>query len=88
MSGQLLPPPELTPTLPPDLTPEQRILLWVDLMDTCEQFLLAGLRRTVASDEELQAAYRKWYEERMEEHDRTVCHMLEEFHRRVDAHGR
>lgn len=88
MSGQLLPPPELTPTVPADLTPEQRIRLWLDLMDTCEQFLLAGLRRTVGSDEELRSAYRKWYADRMEEHDRTICHMLEEFHRRMGADGR
>jgi hypothetical protein len=88
MSRQLLASLELAPSVPDDLTPEQRIRVWVDLMDTCEQFLLAGLRRTVGSDEELRAAYRKWYADRMEEHDRTVIHMLEEFRRRSGDHGR
>ena len=88
MPGQLLPPPELTPAIPPDLTPEQRIRLWLDLMDTCEQFLLAGLRRKVGSEEELRAAYRKWYAEQMEEHDRMMLHIMEEFERRGGRYAR
>jgi hypothetical protein len=82
MAGELIPPPELAPPLPASLTPEEGIALWVDLMNTCEQFLLAGLRREVGPDGDLQAAYRQWYAEQMEEHDRTMLHMLEELDRR------
>ena len=87
MSGQLIPPPELAPPIPDDLSPEERIQLWVDLMNTCEQFLLAGLRREVGPDGDVQEAYRRWYRERMEEHDRTMLRMIEEFHRRTSNGG-
>ena len=79
MSGQLLPPPELAPTAPEDATPQQCIAMWVDLMNACEQFLLAGLRREIGPDGDLKAAYRKWYAEQMDEHDRVVRRMVERF---------
>ncbi len=81
MSGQLIPPFELTPTVPDDATPEQCIAMWVDLMNACEQFLLAGLRREIGPDGDLKAAYRRWYAEQMEEHDRVVLRMVERFNR-------
>jgi len=82
MSGQLIPPPGFEPQVPADATPEQCIRLWVDLMDACEQFLLAGLRRQVGPHGDLRAAYRRWYAEQMEEHDRTMLQMMREFQRR------
>jgi hypothetical protein len=82
MSHPLTSPPDLAPPVPKDATPEQCIAMWVDLMDTCEQFLLAGLRREIGPDGDLKAAYRQWYAEQMEEHDRTILHMMEEFARR------
>jgi hypothetical protein len=88
MPGQLLPPPELAPAVPEGLTPEQGIRLWIDLMNTCEQFLLAGLRRAIGPHGDLQAAYRQWYAEQMTEHDRAMLHMMEEFHRRGGADAR
>jgi hypothetical protein len=54
----------------------------VDLMNACDQFLLAGLRRKIGPDGDLAAAYRQWYEAQMEEHDRTMLHMMAEFDRR------
>lgn len=69
-------------------TPEQRVMLWADLVDACEQFLLMGLRRKVKSEKELQTAYRQWYQREREEHDRTVVHMLEELTRREGGHAR
>ncbi len=69
-------PPELTPTVPDSATPQQCIAMWLDLMNACDQFLLAGLRREVGPDGDLKAAYRKWHAEQMEEHDRTMFHML------------
>ena len=87
MSGPLIPPPDLAPPVPKDATPAECIAMWGDLMDTCEQFPLAGLRREIGPEGDLQAAYRRWYAEQMEEHDRTMLHMLEELHRRGGAHA-
>jgi len=80
MASQLLLPPELAPPLP--RTAAEGIALWADLMDTCEQFLLAGLRREIGPNGDLQAAHRRWYAEQMEEHDRMIFHMLTELSRR------
>ncbi len=69
------------------LSPAQRIALWADLMDACEQFLLAGLRRQVGPHGDLAAAYRAWHEAAMAEHDRTMRHLLEELSRRSPPHA-
>jgi hypothetical protein len=82
MADSLIPPPELAPSVPQGLPASQCIELWVDWMDTCEEFLLAGLRRQVGPDGDVRAAYRQWYAEQMAEHDRTMLHLLEEFDRR------
>ena len=79
---------DLSPSVPKSATPQQCIAAWVDLMDACEQFLLAGLRREIGPDGDLKAAYRKWYAEQMEEHDRTMLHMMREFERRGGGHAR
>ncbi len=73
---------DVVPSVPKSATPEQCIALWVDLMDACEQFLLAGLRREIGPDGDLKAAYRAWYVAQMAEHDRTMLHMMAEFERR------
>jgi len=78
----------LGPSVPPGATPEQCIALWVDLMNACEQFLLAGLRREIGPEGDLKAAYRKWYAAQMEEHDRTMLHMMAEFERRGGGRAR
>jgi hypothetical protein len=64
-----------------DGSPTERIRMWLDVMGTCEQFLLAGLRREIGPDGDLQAAYRRWYAEQMEEHDRMMVHLMERFAR-------
>ena len=88
MTGQLLPPPELAPRLRPGLSAEQRIALWADLLDACEQFLLAGLRNKVGPHGDVRAAYREWYAREMEEHDRTMLRMVQEFHHRSSSNAR
>jgi hypothetical protein len=87
MAGQLIPPPELAPAIPNDATPEQCVALWVDLMNACEQFLLAGLRREIGPEGDLQAAYRQWYAEQMEQHHQTVLRMMRESERRGGGHA-
>jgi hypothetical protein len=88
VASQLLPPPELAPPRPERLSREQRIKLWADLTDTCEQFLLVGLRRKIGPHGDLKAAYRQWYARQMDEHDRTVTHTLEELARRSAKYAR
>jgi hypothetical protein len=88
MPGQLIPPPELALPVADGLPPERYIAMWVDLMDACEQFLLAGLRREVGAGGDVGIAYRHWYAEQMEEHDRTMRRMLEELNRREGHHAR
>jgi hypothetical protein len=79
---------DLTPSVPKSATPQQCIAAWIDLMNACEQFLLAGLRREIGPDGDLKAAYRKWYAEQMEEHDCMILHMLHEFERRGGGDAR
>ncbi|NQU21121.1 MAG: hypothetical protein HQ567_07545 [Candidatus Nealsonbacteria bacterium] len=87
MAGQLIPPPGCEPTVPDDATPEQCILAWADLMDACEQFLLARLREEIGPDGDLKAAYRQWYRQQMEEHDRMIRQMVTKFNRRSGSHA-
>ncbi len=82
MSGQLITPPDQAPTIPDGLPPYRYIAMWADLLDTCEQFLLARLREEVGPAGDVWAAYQKWYDDKMREHDGTMLHMLEEFDRR------
>jgi hypothetical protein len=67
---------------------EQRMQLWFDLMDLCEEFLLAGLRRKIGPEGDLREAYRQWYAERMAEHDQVMARMVGEFNRRSNINGR
>lgn len=88
MASQLIPPPGLEPPPPENLTADQRIALWLDLMDAGEELLLAGLRREVGPDGDLAAAYRHWCEERGKEHDRAMRRLAENLYRRGVRHGR
>jgi len=84
MSDQLLFDPDLAPAVPEGLTSEQRIALWVDVMKASDEFLFAGLRREVGPDGDIHAAYRRWYADQMEEHDRTMRRMVENMARRLE----
>jgi len=88
MGHPLIAPAELDPPGVAHLTPTQRIALWADLMEVCEQFLLAGLRRKVGPDGDVAAAYREWHKAHMMEHDRAMQHMLEELERRSGRDAR
>jgi hypothetical protein len=46
---------------------------WLSLLDISEKLFLAGMRRRIGPDGDLKAAYRRWYNERMDEHDRLVA---------------
>lgn len=83
MTNQLLPEPGFEPAVPEKWTPELGIALWMDLVDACDELLLAGLRREVGPDGDVQAAYRRWYAFQMEEHDRMIVQMIENLNRRT-----
>lgn len=88
MANSLIPPPELAPSVPQGLPGSQGIELWAEWLDTCDEFLLAGLRRQIGPGGDMRAAYRQWYAEQMAEHDWTMRHLLEEFDRRSRPRGR
>ena len=87
MAGELIPPPGFEPQVPDDATPEQCIRMWVELMDVCERFLLARLREEIGPDGDLKAAYRQWYRQQMEEHDRMIRRMAQTPEQRRGDHG-
>lgn len=78
MAGQLIPPPELAPTIPRGSTSQQRVEMWVDLVNACDQLLQAGLRYKIGPEGDFEAAYRDWYNRQADEHDRMILHMLQE----------
>jgi hypothetical protein len=87
MANELIPPPGMEPTLPENLTPQQRFALWADVVDAGEALLLAGLRREVGPDGDVREAYRRWYEQRMEERDRAMRQLAANLYRRGVRHG-
>jgi hypothetical protein len=76
MAEQLRPPADLAPPMPSDLTPEQCIALWIEAYDAGEQLLLAGLAGEVGPGGDVAAAYRRWNEEYLAEHDKMIFHMM------------
>lgn len=86
--NQLIPPPGMEASLPEHLTPEQRVAAWVDLMDASESLLLAGLRREVGPGGDVRAAYRRWWAQQLDEHDRATRRTAQNLYRRGVLHGR
>ena len=52
-----------------EISVEQRIAMWMDVVDTAETLLLAGLRREIGPAGDLRAAYRQWYARYQTGHD-------------------
>lgn len=71
-----MPPADFAPRVPEGATPAQCIEMWLDLMNACDEFLLAGLRREIGPDGDLKAAYRQWYWQHMEAHEQALFRML------------
>ena len=59
------------------LSATERVLLWMDLMDTCEKLLFANLQRRARSEEELRERYRKVHRRQHEEHEQGLFRLLE-----------
>ena len=88
MAGQLIPPVELAPPIPHDLSSEQCIVRGREAYDAGEQLLLAGLAREVGPGGDVLAAYRRWNEDYLRQHDETIFRMLTNLHSREAARGR
>jgi len=88
MTNQLIPPPGMEPSLPEHLTPDQRLAVWVDLLETGEALLLAGLRLKAGPGGTIREAYRRWWAQQGEDHDRALRRMAENLYRRGLFHGR
>ena len=84
---QQIPAVDLAPPVPSGATREQCISVWFDLVEATDEILLANLRRSGRTPEEVQAAYRGCYAAWAAEHDRTVRRMLTEFGRCGKNHG-
>jgi hypothetical protein len=63
------------------------VLRWMDLMETSEQFLLAGLRRRIGPDGDLNQAYREWYKAQLANRDGEIAQMLSRSRRLGAAYG-
>ena len=59
-----------------ELTTEQLLRLWAEVTDASDQLLLAGIRREAGTEDEAIAAYRRWYSDQVNEHDRALVRML------------
>jgi hypothetical protein len=64
------------------MTREQAVSAWLDVMESCHLFLVAGLERTSTSPAETRAALRDWYRQHMQEHDRMLIRLARNFHER------
>ncbi len=75
------------PFLPDSMSYTDRIRAWMEIVDANEAFVLAGLRRQIGPDGDLQQAYREWHERKSAEHSAALEHMCAEFNRRWAENG-
>ena len=71
-----------------DYSAKQCVAAWLDLFETGEVFLLAGLRHELGREGDLVSAYRQWYTQQMDQHDRMIARMAEVFCRQRGADDR
>ena len=80
----------MTNTQTPDRSPipfrkhvpsSESVAAWMDLMETCEQLMQAGLRFRIGPNGDLAAAWRLRTARRMAQRDREIAHMLDPLRR-------
>jgi hypothetical protein len=76
MSERHSPSTDLSAPASPDAAQDRSIAAWLDLMRTCDKFLWTGLRADVGPEGDVYAAYKNWYEQWCDDHNRTVIRML------------
>jgi hypothetical protein len=87
MLNQLISTPDMAPPSVKHLSIEKRVALWAELVDSCEAFLVAGLRSHIGPDGDFQAAYRDWYARSMDDHEQAQIQFLKNLSRRESARG-
>lgn len=60
---------------------------WLDLLQTAEGLVCAGLRRQIGPAGDLRAAYRKWYADQMCEHDEDLVRTCQRLHAAQSGQG-
>ena len=65
----------------------RRIYQWLSLMEASHQLLMAGIRMRLKPGEDERDVYRRWYEQQMREHDRTIEQMAARFTECYSQHG-
>ena len=60
------------PILDSETTPSQSVSVWVDLMYTMDQLVMAGMVRQFGA-EKAKARYREWFSKRTAEHGRHIA---------------
>lgn len=81
MPHELLPPPGLDHPLPKNLTAAQRVAIYVDLLETTEQMLIAGLKARMPPGSDIREAVRRVYERQSAEHVASLERIAERIHR-------
>jgi hypothetical protein len=80
--NQLIPPPELDSAPDKDVSFDQLLMAWSDLMDTCDYLLRANLQRLAGPEGDPMPEYHDWYAAEMQDHDQMIQHMLGELSKR------
>lgn len=88
MTAQFIPPLDLDHPLPSDLSREQLVSHWLEILDTSDQVLRAGLQATLPAGVDLRDAYRSWCEQYDREHFAMLERMTERFTRAQAEHSR
>lgn len=88
MAHELIPPRGLDHPPPGGLSRERLVALWLEMIETSDQMLMAGFRATLPSEAEARDAFRRWYEQYYREHYEHLQRMAERFNRLSQNHGR
>ena len=67
--------------------PGNRVRAWMDLMETCEQLVLAGLRHKIGPDGDLSAAWHARSGRQAIRRERELAHMLSAARRPGTGHA-
>jgi glutathione S-transferase len=65
----------------------RRIYQWLALMEASHQFLMAGIRMRLRPGEDEREMYRRWYQQQLQDHDRTLERMAARFKECTSNYG-
>jgi hypothetical protein len=85
VAGQLIPHPDMAPSLPKRLTPQQRVEEWLGLVEFCDELLRASLHRRFGTDHQVESEYRRLADLHAVEKLETYRRMARRFERLAGA---